>query len=434
MTRGIFFMNDFLTLDDFDPKGKRVLVRVDINASVENGVVQDSERMEAHAATLQELSDKGAKVAVLAHQGRAEDADFLPLAQHVKRLNKHLTRRAKYVDDLMGSRARKQILGLKEGKIILLENVRFLAEEQLDGTKKPFEKTLLVQTLSPLFDVFVNDAFSAAHRAQTSLIGFTRTLPSYAGRVMQREYEAISKAALQAQRPSVYLLGGGKPNEPLDLMATFLEKGQADKILTSGVLGELCLMAKGKKLGKKEKWLDEQKFTALLPKVKALVDQFGDRIDVPGDFAYRDKEGFRVEVKIEDLPALSEAVFDIGMNTANAYAREIKSAKTVYLKGPVGAYEEKPFELGTRSILKAMTETKAYTLVGGGHTTSAMAKFGFSPKKFSHVSVAGGALLAMLCGKPLPAMDALKESARRIGYDSASHAQTDAVPSGSGPA
>ncbi|HLD75554.1 MAG TPA: phosphoglycerate kinase [Candidatus Norongarragalinales archaeon] len=415
-------MKDFLTLDDFNPEGKKVLVRVDINASIENGQVQDSERMEAHARTLEKLSDKGARVIVLAHQGRPEDSDLLPLEQHAKILGKHLRRRVKYVDDLMGSKAKNEIRKLKDGKIILLENVRFLAEEQLDGTKKPFEKTLFVQTLSKVCDVFVNDAFSAAHRAQTSLIGFSRTLPAYAGRVMENEYRAIKSASLEAKRPSIYLLGGGKPQEALDLMAHFLQQGQADKILTSGVLGELCLIAKGKRLGSKEKWLEEQKFTSFLPKVKILMEKYGDLIDVPGDFAYKDKEGFRVEVTIEEMPNLEVPVFDIGMNTAQAYAREIRQAKTVYLKGPVGAYEQNPFELGTRTILKAMTECKGFTLIGGGHTTTAMQKFGFSPKKYSHVSVAGGALLAMLCGKPLPAIDALKESARRIGYESANSA------------
>ncbi|MBI5035962.1 phosphoglycerate kinase [Candidatus Micrarchaeota archaeon] len=408
---------DFLTLDDFEPAGKKVLARVDINASIEDGKIQDSERMEAHAATIRELADKKAKVIVLAHQGRPEDDDFLPLEGHAPLLAKHVKKKVKYVDDILGSKAKKEIGKLKEGKIILLENVRFLAEESLDGSKKKFEDTLLVKTLTPLVDVYVNDAFSAAHRAQTSLIGFTKTLPSYAGRVMQAEYEAVKKSTENAERPVVYLLGGGKPTESLMLMKKFLEEGKADKILTSGVLGELCLIAKGKNLGAKAKWLEEQKYTDFLPEVKNLMEKYGEKIDVPGDFAYEDKEGFRVEVKIEDLPKVTRPIFDIGSNTSAAYAREIRSAKTVYLKGPMGAYERKPFELGTQQVMTAMMECKGFTLLGGGHTTSAMRKFGFSPKKFSHVSVAGGALLAMLSGKKLPAVDALKESARRIGYE-----------------
>ncbi|MBI2445050.1 phosphoglycerate kinase [Candidatus Micrarchaeota archaeon] len=407
---------DFLTMDDFDPAGRTVLVRVDINAAIEHGRVQDSERLEAHGETIKELAEKGAKVVILAHQGRAGDKDYARLEQHANILSKHVGRKVKYVPDLSGKTTLAAIRKLTPGKIILLENVRMYAEEGLDGKKMPFEKALYVQELSSVCDVYVNDAFSAAHRAQTSLMGFCRTLPSYAGRVLQREYDAVLQATAHAKRPVVQLLGGGKPDEPLGLMQYALEHDQADKILTSGVLGELCLMAKGKKLGRKETWLKEQGYLVFLPKVQELMKKYEDRIDVPGDFAYADEHGIRVEVKLEQLPDLEESVFDIGTNTARAYGREIASAKTVYLKGPLGAYEQKAFELGTRMVMQAMMDSKAFTLLGGGHTITALQKFGFPFKKFGHVSLAGGALLEMLQGKPLPAVEALKEAARKIGY------------------
>lgn len=415
---------DFLTIDDFDPNGKTVLIRVDINAAIEKGRIQDSERLEAHGRTIQELCEKGAKVVVMAHQGRADDKDYARLDQHAILLSKHVNRKVKYVSDLSGKPTLAAIKKLTPGKVILLENIRMYAEEGLDGKKKPFEKALFVQELSSVCDVFVNDAFSAAHRAQTSLMGFTHTLPSYAGRVMQHEYEAIQKATAHAKRPVVQLLGGGKPDEPLGLMEYALEHDQADKILTSGVLGELCLMAKGKKLGQKEWWLKEQGYLAYMPKVQALMKKHEDKIDVPGDFAYADEHGIRVEVKLEQLPDLQQNVFDIGTNTARAYGREIHAAKTIYLKGPLGAYEQKAFELGTRMVMESMMETKGFTLLGGGHTITALKKFGFPFKKFGHVSLAGGALLEMLQGKKLPAIEALKESARKIGYAQAANATT----------
>jgi len=408
--------NDFLTMDDFDPQGRTVLIRVDINAAIEHGRIQDSERLEAHGETIKELADKGAKVVVLAHQGRAGDKDFTRLEQHAALLSKHVGRKVKYVPDLSGKTTLAAIKNMTPGKVFLLENVRMYAEESLDGKKLPFEKTLYVQELSSVCDVFINDAFSAAHRAQTSLMGFTRTLPSYAGRVLQREYEAVLKATANAQRPVVQLLGGGKPDEPLGLMQYALEHDQADKILTSGVLGELCLLAKGKKLGRKEGWLKEQGYLSYLPKVQELMKKFEDKIDVPGDFAYADADGIRVEVKLEQLPELASPVFDIGTNTARAYGREIATARTVYLKGPLGAYEQKSFELGTRMVLQAMMDSKAFTLLGGGHTITALQKFGFPFKKFGHVSLAGGALLEMLQGKQLPAIEALKEAARSVSY------------------
>ncbi len=409
-------MNDFLSMDDFEPKGKTVLVRVDINAAIENGKIQDSARIKAHAETIKELSEKGAKVVILAHQGRPDKDDFLRLNQHAALLQKHIKRKVRHVFDVSGGPTQKLISRMAEGKIVLLENVRMLAEEGLDGKKRKFNEFQFVRELSSVCDVFVNDGFSVAHRAQASTVGFAQTLPAYAGRVMQREYGAVQKAMHHAEKPRVHLLGGGKPDEPLDLMEYALQNGKADRILTSGVLGELVLLARGKKLGPKEKWLNEQGYLEYLPKVAELDKAFAENIDAPGDFAFADEHGIRVEVKLEDLAALEKPVFDIGSNTAAAYCREIESARTVYLKGPLGKYEEKAFELGTRRILEAMAHSQAFTLLGGGHTITALEKFGFPEKKFSHVSLAGGALLEMLQGKELPAIEALKESARRIGY------------------
>jgi len=400
-------MADFRTLDDFDAKGKTVLLRIDVNATIIGGKVQDSERFTAHSQTVRELAKKGAKIVILAHQGRAGDADFTTLEQHAQILGKHCRKSIKYVSDVLGENAQNHIKKLKEGKIIMLENTRFLAEETLD---KNFSQTLFVKMLSPLCDVFVNDAFSASHRSQTSLVGFCETLPSYAGRVMQKEFESISKALSGMERPNVYVLGGAKPDDVFKLMKRALENGSVDLILTSGVIGELCLVAKGINLGSKRAWLKEKGFDALLPEVQKLVQAHGGKIETPVDVAFADKDGIRVEIPVDEIAQLNGQIFDIGSKTAKRYADALKGAKTVYVKGPLGAFEQPAFELGTHTVFKAIESSKAFTLAGGGHTLVAMEKFGVNKKKISHLSIAGGALVAMLQGEPLPAVEALKKA------------------------
>lgn len=400
---------EFKTLDDLQCENKTILVRVDINApyNPQAGKIDDSERFAAHAQTIKELSNKKAKVVILAHQGRAGDDDFLTLEQHAEVLGAHMRKKVKYVSDIIGSTAQSEIKKLAPGKILLLENVRFLAEETLDKNQ---EKTLLVKTLSPLCDAFVNDAFSAAHRGQTSLVGFTKVLPSYAGRVMEHEYTSIAKVIQNIERPSVYILGGAKPDDVFGLMKYALENNTVDHILTSGVIGELCLLAKGHDLGSKKDWLHEKGFDALLPEVEKLVAKYDAKIEVPSDFAFKDSDDIRVEVSLQQLPNTTKPVFDIGSATARRYAEFVKQAKTVYVKGPVGKFEEPQFELGTKTVFQALEKTKAFTLMGGGHTLSALEKFGVSKKKISHISIAGGALVEMLRGKPLPAVEALKQN------------------------
>jgi len=400
---------EFKTLDDLQCDGKTVLVRIDVNAAFnpQTMKIEDGERFAAHAETIKELAKKNAKVIILAHQGRAGDEDFTTLEQHAEILGKHVRKKIKYVSDTIGKTAQSEIKKLSPGKIILLENTRFLAEETLD---KNFEKTLFVKTLAPLCDAFVSDAFSAAHRSQTSMIGFTKVLPSYAGRVMECEYTSISKVLKSMQRPSVYILGGAKPDDVFKLMKYALENDNADHILTSGVIGELCLVAQGKDLGSKRDWLKEKGFDALLPQVQELVARYGSKIETPQDFAFKDNDDIRVEIPLQQLANATKPVFDIGSATARRYADYVKQAKTVYVKGPVGRFEEPQFELGTKIVFTALEKTKAFTLMGGGHTLTALDKFGIPKKKISHISIAGGALLEMLQGKPLPAIEALKQS------------------------
>ncbi len=400
---------EFKTLDDLQCEGKTVLVRIDINSPInsQTGKIEDNERFAAHSETIKELAKKKAKVVILAHQGRAGDEDFTTLEQHAEILSKHIRKKVKYVSDTIGGNAQSEIKKLSPGKIIMLENTRFLAEETLD---KNYEKTLFVRTLAPLCDVFVNDAFSAAHRTQASLMGFPKHLPAYAGRVMEHEYTSIAKVIKNIQRPSVYILGGAKPDDVFKLMKYALENKTVDRILTSGVIGELCMIARGADLGSKRDWLKEKGFDALLPEVEKLTQNYDEKIETPTDFAFVDDDGIRVEIPLQQLPNITKPVFDIGSATAKRYSDYVKQAKTVYVKGPLGKFEEPQFELGTKIVFQALEKTKAFTLMGGGHTLTALEKFGISKKKISHISIAGGALLEMLQGKALPAVEALKQT------------------------
>ncbi len=399
---------NFASLDELQaPEGKTVLVRVDVNSPVKDGVPQPGPRFTECAATIRELAKKGAKVVVLAHQGRAGDEDFTSLDKHAELLSKAVKKKVKFVSDLYGAFALAAIAKMNNGKILLLENTRFYAEE---GVDKNWDKTLMAKKLAGAAQggAFVNEAFSVSHRAQTSVVGLPALLPSYAGRSLERELNALQKATVNPERPVVYVLGGGKPDDCFKILKHVIESGVADKILLGGVIGELAVIASGKSLGAKKEWLDEKGFSKLLPEMQALVNgEQGHKLLVPTDFAFAEADGIRVEARAEELRG-NEKIFDIGSKTAAAFASEIKAARTVYFKGPVGRYEETAFELGTRLVLKAIESSKAFSLMGGGNTLDACEKFGVNRKRIGHLSTSGGALLAFLGGETLPGIEALK--------------------------
>ena len=242
---------EFNTIDDFDLEDKTVLVRIDVNSPVdpESGIILDDTRLRLHAQTIKELSNKGAKVVILAHQSRPGKKDFTTLKQHAGALSDLLNLRVKYVDSLFSESAKKAIRDLKAHEILLLENVRFFSEESLSRTPLEQSKTHLVRELSPLIDYFVNDAFAAAHRSQASLVGFTINTPSAAGRVMEKELTVIQDALDNVEHPCVFLLGGMKPEDSIDVMENVLSNGTADSILTTGIVGNIVLWAAGVDIG-----------------------------------------------------------------------------------------------------------------------------------------------------------------------------------------
>ena len=407
-------MPKFLTMDDFDLKNKTVLLRVDFNSPLDPQTKQiiNDERIRAHAkATISELVKKGAKTVILAHQGRPGEPDFIPLKQHAALLSKELNMPVKYVDDVFGGAAQNAIKALKSGEVLVLGNVRGVPNEQTKGTPEEHAKTEFVRNLAPLADIFINDAFAAAHRAHISMVGFTAVLPSAAGRIMERELKALGKVLEDPEHPSVFVIGGAKGDDSLDISRYVLKNDIADSVLTGGVIGHIFLVAKGFDLGKGNMaFLEKKELMGLVPGIKELMQQYPGAIVVPVDLAMEvDKK--RKEIDVADLPT-DNNIFDIGTKTAKKFADIILKAKTIVVSGPVGVFENPEFKKGSEIVLEAVANSDGFSLVGGGHTVAAVEKLGLADK-MSYVSTAGGALIEFLMGKRLPGVAALEKAAVR---------------------
>ena len=402
-------MAEFNTIDDFDIENKTVLVRVDINSPVDpgSGIILDDTRLKLHAQTIKELSKRGAKVVLLAHQSRPGKKDFTTLSQHADALSDILNLRVKYIDSLFSSTAKEAIRDLKPHEILLLENARFFSEESLSRTPEEQSKTLLVRHLSPLIDYFVNDAFAAAHRSQASLVGFTVNTPSAAGRVMEKELTVIQDALDNVQHPCVFLLGGMKPDDSIDVMENVLSNGTADAILTTGIVGNIVLWASGADIGQVNRdFIASRGYEDMVEKSRELIERFGDKVKYPIDAAC-EIDGERLDIDIDKLP--NEAIFDIGVKTIDLYAKEIRDAKTIFANGPACVFENPNFAMGTEDLINAIANSDGFSIIGGGHIAAATAGLGCEDQ-MSHVSSGGGACISMLAGKKLAAVEALKNS------------------------
>ncbi len=375
------------TLSDFNFKGKRVLLRSDLNSDSKGKKILMGERILAASQTIKELKSKKAKVVIIAHQGQKGKSDFLSLKQHANLLNKLV--RIKFIEDILGEKAIEAIKNLNPGEAILLENVRF-EEDELNPNKKNNKFLRLV----PLFDIYVNDAFSVCHRKQFSIVGFPRYIPSCAGRLLEREVNALKKIQV---KEAVYILGGAKPRDYLPLL-------KGNKVLACGLFGQSCLIAEGKNLGFQNKYLEKE--ASLDEKLKKELKKKMKHIVTPLDFAVK-IDGKRKELSLENFPSKYE-IFDVGQRTIDKYVNEIKKVKSIYMKGPVGDFSSKGFERGTFAILNAIANSKAFSLIGGGHLSDAIAKSKIPKNKFNHISLSGGALLDYLAGEKLPGLEALK--------------------------
>jgi phosphoglycerate kinase len=361
-----------------------------------NGKVVVSDRLKEHAKTVRELCEKGAAVVLLAHQSQPGKKDFISLKQHARLMNKFV--KIKFADDVIGKKAISAIKKLKCGKALLLDNVRFSSEEYKKGKNK------LISSFLPYFDIFVLDAFSVAHRNETSVSGFPKFMKSCMGRVFENELEHADM--FMKKSGLVAVLGGVKIDDYFGMMNRVLRKNIAKKILAAGALAELLLKAKGVDLGKTDSFLKESGLEKLLPKVRSVLKKYGSRIELPVDVAV-DAHGKRKEIMVEELPS-EYIIYDIGSRTIKRYSEIIRKSKSVYLKGAIGVYEKKPFALGTKMILKSISQSRAFSFIGGGHSSEAVDYFKINKNKIGYVSLSGGAMLKYMAGEKLPGLEALK--------------------------
>ena len=403
------------TLDELDVKGKTVLCRVDINQPVDRatGTLKSINRIRACVPTVRELSDKGAKLVLMAHQGSdIEYKNFYTTKPHAAVLTELLGREVKWIDDVCGPAAREAIRSLKEGEILLLDNVRFVSEEQtlfetkLHLTHEQQAKTLLVEKLAPLGDVYVCDAFAAAHRDQPSLCGFEQVLPSAMGRLFEQEYCTVSQVMEEPVRPCVFVLGGAKISDAFLMMQTVLSRGVADKILTGGLVGNIFLTALGENIGQGSvDFILKSNYGEYIDRARELYAQYGEKILLPKDLAWVEN-GERKEAKLGSVPADIASV-DIGSETAAAYREEILAAGTVFVNGPMGVFEKAESELGTKTVWQAIADTKGHTVLGGGDSITATEKYKLT-EQMDYICTGGGALIRFLSGEELPVVKALR--------------------------
>lgn len=401
-----------LTLDDFDLKGKKVLLRTDINAPLDprSGEILDISRIKGCIPTLERLTDS--KVVILAHQSRPGKRDFTTLERHAQVLRRLTKRRVSYVDDVFGECARKEISKLENGDILVLENVRFCSEEvsKQIRAKPPIEqaRTHLVRKLSSYVDFFVNDAFAVSHRSQPSVVAFPMVLPSCIGPTMEREINILSKVLDSNDAPKVFSLGGAKADDSFQITKNALTKGIADKVLLSGVTALIFLIAGGKDIGKANKKLvHDMGFDELIPEAKDLLNRFRDKIELPVDMAF-ERDGKRGEAPVERFP--DKKALDIGKKTIEEFSKEINKAKTVIAKGPTGVFEMNGFALGTEGLLESIATSSALSVVGGGHLTTVADAAGLRDR-ITHIGSGGGATVSFLSEQPLPGIEAMKKAA-----------------------
>lgn len=382
-------------------KGKTVLCRLDLNSPIDEETKKfiNPRRLDAAAETLFELRKKGAKTVVIAHQGRPGDYDFTTLEEHAEYFKKKLNLPLQYIDEIASSHVMKIIENMKEGDILLLENIRFLSEELLERPYDVLARTHMVSRLASIADYFVSDCFAVTHRNQSSIVGFPVLLPTLVGRVTEREIEILDGALKDGNKQIVFVLGGAKVDTSIKVTERALELG-AEKILTCGTLGNLFLQAKGYDLGGETKRImkgfkgDEQ-----LPTAKGLLEKYDGRIEMPADVAL-DNNGVREEFMVNQLPQ-PKPISDIGKETVEKYKKEIAKANTIIINGPAGIYERPPFSYGTKELYTAVANSKAFKIAGGGHTSSAIAEYGLEDK-FNHISTGGNACMLFLAGEELP--------------------------------
>jgi phosphoglycerate kinase len=392
----------FRTLDDADVRNKRVLIRVDLNVPMEDGAVSDDTRLRAAAPTIREVSDKGGKAILLSHFGRPKGRDTKQsLNQVIAALADTIGKPVSLAPDTIGPDAEKAIAAMKAGDVLVLENTRFHAGEEKNAAD-------FVEALSKLGDLYVNDAFSVSHRAHASTEGVAHKLPSYAGRSLQQELDALSRVLETPERPVAAIVGGAKISTKLKLLGNLQSKVQF--LIIGGAMANTFLAAQGKNVGKS---LAETDMLDTARKILTEAKSKGCEIVLPVDAVVAQKFEANAPSRVVSVDAVGadDMILDIGPQSAEQVVSTLSRCKTLVWNGPFGAFEMEPFDLGTIKVAEAAAELtaagKLVSVAGGGDTVAALNQAG-AADRFSYVSTAGGAFLEWLEGKALPGVEVLR--------------------------
>jgi phosphoglycerate kinase len=393
-----------------DLHGKRVIVRCDLNVPLESGKVTDDGRIRASLPTIEKLKESGAKVIVISHLGRPEGApdekySLLPVA---KRLSELLGEEVAFASDTVGASAKDKIASAQPGSVTLLENLRF---NQGEASKDSSEREAFAKQLADHGDLLVSDGFGVVHRKQASVYELAKLLPSYAGELISTELKVLERLTVNPERPYTVVLGGSKVSDKLGVIENLLPK--VNKLLIGGGMVFTFLAAMGYKVGKSLLEQDQ------IEKVKGFVSrsqELGVELLLPKDIVVADK--FAADARFETVPSSGietssfgqDAVgLDIGPIASSDFAQAILVSRTVFWNGPMGVFEFESFANGTREVARALSETKGFSVVGGGDSAAAVRQLGFSENAFDHISTGGGASLEFLEGKSLPGLEVLND-------------------------
>lgn len=388
------------------------MLRVDFNSPIDpsSNQILDDKRFREHLPTVQALEDT--RLVVLTHQSRPGKKDYTTLEAHAAKLERLLGRPVTYVDDIFGRCAREAVRSAKRGDVLMLENLRFAAEENLTLKPEEAKKTILVRRLASMADFYVNDAFGTAHRSQPSIVGLPLALPSVAGLLMEKEVANLSRVFTGAPRPVTFVLGGTKIDDSIAVAKNVLERGTADRVIMVGVVGNVFLLAAGYDIGQPSTQLVEHLgYQGEIGRANDLLETYRDRISLPHSVAVRE-DGERVEYRVDAVPEDAQ-VLDLGSESIGILSREISESGTVVVNGPAGLFEEEQFAVGTYELLKAAS-TVEFSVAGGGHSGVAIERLGLEDR-FTHISTGGGAAIEFLTGKKMAAIEALEMSRKIFG-------------------
>lgn len=394
---------------DVNISGKKVFMRIDVNVPIdpETGDILDDRRIKIHSVFIKKMLEDYQPALVLAsHQGRPGDDDFTTMEKHAELLSKYTGRDIRYVPDIIGPRALEEINNLKPGEALLLDNLRLLSEEVIEAPPERQALTIMAKRLSAVFNIYVNDAFATAHRSQPSIVGLPLLMPSCMGPLFEQEIAAVRRVFNSAESPRIYVLGGSKVRELLRVIENLMRNKLADRILTTGLLAQLFLAAKGVNIGTENmKILEEKGLLPLVPRARYILLR-GAPIETPVDLRVE----VNGDVRNTYIGGITGVAKDIGENTMQIYSDLIRDARIIVMRGPAGVIEDERFREGTLRILDAVYSSNAFTLIAGGHLASMVDESKLTSR--IHVSTGGNALLLFLSGEELPALKALELSAK----------------------